>query len=70
MRRVMPKRSAWRVMQFDTLRLRLVKLAAFLSTSGAYPDPHQQTAIAGCIHSPTSSLYNHPGRNIMHIQNM
>ena len=28
MRRVMPKRSAWRVMQFDTLRLRLVKLAA------------------------------------------
>ena len=34
MRRVMPKGSAWRVMQFDTLRLldtlrlRLVKLAA------------------------------------------
>jgi Transposase DDE domain group 1 len=28
MRRVMPKSSAWRVMQFDTLRLRLVKLAA------------------------------------------
>jgi len=28
MRRVMPKRSAWRVMQFDSLRLRLVKLAA------------------------------------------
>jgi len=28
MRRAMPKRSAWRVMQFDTLRLRLVKLAA------------------------------------------
>ena len=28
MRHVMPKRSAWRVMQFDTLRLRLVKLAA------------------------------------------
>jgi Transposase DDE domain group 1 len=28
MRRVMPKRSAWRVAQFDTLRLRLVKLAA------------------------------------------
>jgi hypothetical protein len=24
----MPKGSAWRVMQFDTLRLRLVKLAA------------------------------------------
>jgi Transposase DDE domain group 1 len=28
MRRVMPKHSVWRVMQFDTLRLRLVKLAA------------------------------------------
>ena len=28
MRRVMPKGSVWRVMQFDTLRLRLVKLAA------------------------------------------
>jgi hypothetical protein len=28
MRRVMPKRSLWRVMQFDTLRLRLIKIAA------------------------------------------
>ena len=28
MRRVMPKGSSWRVMQFDTLRLRLIKLAA------------------------------------------
>ena len=28
LRRLMPKRSAWRVMQFDTLRLRLIKLAA------------------------------------------
>jgi hypothetical protein len=28
MRRVMPRRSTWRVMQFDTLRLRLIKLAA------------------------------------------
>jgi hypothetical protein len=28
MRRVMPKRSACRVMQFDTLRLRLIKIAA------------------------------------------
>jgi hypothetical protein len=28
MRRVMPKRSIWRVMQFDTWRLRLIKLAA------------------------------------------
>ena len=28
MRRLMPPRSTWRVMQFDTLRLRLLKLAA------------------------------------------
>jgi hypothetical protein len=28
LRRLMPKRSSWRVMQFDTLRLRLIKLAA------------------------------------------
>ena len=28
LRRVMPKRSTWRVMQFDTLRLRLIKIAA------------------------------------------
>jgi DDE family transposase len=28
MRRLMPKSSTWRVMQFDTLRLRLIKIAA------------------------------------------
>src|SRR3989440_7413814 len=28
LRRLMPKGSAWRVMQFDTLRLRLIKIAA------------------------------------------
>jgi hypothetical protein len=28
LRSLMPKRSTWRVAQFDTLRLRLVKLAA------------------------------------------
>jgi hypothetical protein len=28
LRRLMPKRSSWRVAQFDTLRLRLIKLAA------------------------------------------
>jgi hypothetical protein len=28
LRRVMPKRSSWSVMQFDTLRLRLIKIAA------------------------------------------
>jgi hypothetical protein len=27
LRALMPRRSSWRVMQFDTLRLRLVKLA-------------------------------------------
>jgi hypothetical protein len=28
MRALMPRRSRWRVAQFDTLRLRLIKLAA------------------------------------------
>jgi hypothetical protein len=28
MRRVMPKHSVWRVVQFDTLRLHLIKIAA------------------------------------------
>jgi len=28
LRRLMPKRSSWRVMQFDTLRVRLIKIAA------------------------------------------
>jgi DDE family transposase len=28
MRRLMPKGSTWRVMQFDTLRLKLIKIAA------------------------------------------
>jgi Transposase DDE domain group 1 len=27
MRRLMPRRSAWRAVQFDTLRLRLIKIA-------------------------------------------
>jgi DDE family transposase len=47
LRSVMPKRSPWRVAQFDTLRLRLVKLAArvvewktrvMLHLPNAYPD--------------------------------
>jgi hypothetical protein len=40
MRRLMPKRSIWRVIQFDTLRLRLIKLAARvieLKTEAAAP---------------------------------
>jgi hypothetical protein len=28
LRRLMPKHSSWRVAQFDTLRLRLLKIAA------------------------------------------
>lgn len=28
LRRLMPRRSSWRIVQFDTLRLRLLKLAA------------------------------------------
>ena len=28
LRNAMPKRSAWRIVQFDTLRLRLIKIAA------------------------------------------
>ncbi|MBV8937481.1 MAG: IS1380 family transposase [Alphaproteobacteria bacterium] len=35
LRRVMPKGSPWRVMQFDTLRLRLIKLAARVSEGTA-----------------------------------
>jgi hypothetical protein len=35
LRRVMPKGSTWRVMQFDTLRLRLIKLAARISEGKA-----------------------------------
>ena len=32
LRRLMPKRSAWRAAQFDTLRLRLLKIAAQVAT--------------------------------------
>ena len=32
LRRLMPKRSSWRVAQFDTLRLRLLKIAAQVAT--------------------------------------
>ncbi len=32
LRSLMPKRSTWRVVQFDTLRLRLVKLATRVVT--------------------------------------
>ena len=47
LRRLMPARSSWRVAQFDTLRLRLLKIAArvvewktrvMLHLPSAYPD--------------------------------
>ena len=46
MRRVMPKRSIWRVMQFDTLRLHLIKIAARVT--------ELKTQIK--IHLPSSAL--------------
>ena len=37
-RRVMPKGSVWRILQFDTLRLRLIKLAARVVELNAHSD--------------------------------
>ena len=48
----MPKRSSWRVAQFDTLRLRLIKIAARVV--------EMKTMIR--VHLPTSC----PGREILH----
>ena len=39
MGRVMPKRSIWQIMQFDTLRLRLIKLAPRRRTENPNQDP-------------------------------
>ena len=47
MRRVMPKRSAWRVVQFDTLRLRLIKLAARIVELKTQIKIHLPPAFAG-----------------------
>jgi len=54
MRRLMPKGSAWRVMQFDTLRLRLIKIAArVVETEKADQDPpaveHPDQAVFGIV---------------------
>ncbi len=49
----MPKRSAWRVMQFDTLRLRLIKIAARVV--------ERKTQIT--IHLPSSA----PDQAIVHL---
>jgi hypothetical protein len=45
LRHAMPRRSAWRVMQFDTLRLRLIKIAARVV--------EQKTQVK--VHLPTSA---------------
>ena len=53
LRTSMPKRSMWRVAQFDTLRLRLIKIAARVV--------EMKTMIR--IHLPTSC----PGQQILHF---
>ncbi|KAA0675622.1 IS1380 family transposase [Roseomonas genomospecies 6] len=53
LRAVMPKRSRWRVIQFDTLRLRLVKIAARIV--------EMKTQIK--VHLPTSA----PDQAIIHL---
>ena len=54
MRRLMPKGSAWRVMQFDTLRLRLIKIAARRRTEKADQDP------PAVEHPRSVGLWHHP----------
>jgi hypothetical protein len=49
----MPKRSVWRVAQFDTLRLRLIKLAARVV--------EMKTMIK--VHLPTAC----PARDVLHL---
>jgi hypothetical protein len=53
LRSVMPKRSRWRTVQFDTLRLRLVKIAARIVD--------MKTQIK--VHLPTSA----PDQAIIHL---
>ena len=53
LRRLMPQRSSWRVMQFDTLRLRLIKIAARVV------ELKRQIK----IHLPSSA----PDQNIFHL---
>ena len=40
LRALMPRRSPWRVAQFDTLRLRLIKLAASIEVLRRKVRPH------------------------------
>ena len=47
LRNLMPKRSVWRVAQFDTLRLRLIKLAARVVEMKTMVKLHLPTAAAG-----------------------
>jgi hypothetical protein len=53
LRALMPKRSVWRVAQFDTLRLRLIKLAARVV--------EMKTMIK--VHLPTAC----PARDVLHL---
>ncbi len=49
----MPKRSAWRVAQFDTLRLRLIKVAARIVEMRTQIRVHLPTA------SPAQAVLRH-----------
>ncbi len=53
LRSVMPKRSAWRVAQFDTLRLRLIKIAARVVEMRTQIRVHLPTA------SPAQAILRH-----------
>ena len=53
LRTAMPKRSAWRVAQFDTLRLRLIKVAARIVEMKAQIRVHLPTA------SPAQAVLRH-----------
>jgi hypothetical protein len=57
-RRVMPKRSAWRVVQFDTLRLRLIKLAARVVELKTQIKVHLPPAFAGAgLSAPDQTIF-------------
>ncbi len=57
----MPKRSAWRVAQFDTLRLRLIKIAARVVDMRIQIRIHLPTA------SPAQAILRHVLGRIPHL---
>jgi hypothetical protein len=57
MRRGLPKRSTWRVMQFDTLRLPLVKIAARVAIR-VQLYPHLRCVVCSCIDRARSASLN------------